>query len=131
MKIDKSKIELITIGAIVVMLVIGVAISIKPGALFKETRNATRKNHMELIVTAIYSYAIDHGGFFPDCIPEPGEDAVEITECIDQLKEYVMGPFPADPQPNHKYMIESIPEIESKIRIFSTSPESKLLEVIQ
>ncbi len=131
MQIDKSKIELITIGAIIAILAIGVTISFKPGALFKETRNATRRNHMELVVTAIYSYAIEHGGFFPDCIPEPNEEAVEITECLDQLGEYIVGPFPTDPDPNHRYMLESIPEIEFKIRIFSTSPEAASLEVTQ
>ncbi|MBZ1356580.1 MAG: hypothetical protein KY054_02310 [Candidatus Nealsonbacteria bacterium] len=131
MQIDKSKIELITIGVIIAMLVIGVVFSFRPPALFREARNATRKNHMELVITAIYTYAIDHGGFFPDCIPEPNEEAVEITECLDQIGEYIKGPFPTDPDPNHRYMIESVPEIEKKIRVFSTAPEAASLEVIQ
>ncbi len=131
MQLDRSRIELIIIGVILALLISGVALSLRPGDLFKETRNAVRKNHMEAFMVAVYSYTIESGGFFPDCIPEPGLPAVDIKECYDELNVHVTGLFPSDPDPEHSYMIEYVAGIEKKVRIFSTAPEAEKVEVVQ
>lgn len=129
--LDKSKIELITIGIIIFVLILGVIFAAKPGRLLKEARNATRINHMETILSALYGYTIDNQGLFPPCIPDSGKGAVDITECAELLPYTYKDRFPADPQPNAKYMIEYLPKIENRIRIFSTAPEAKEVKVIR
>lgn len=87
---------------------------------------------MQVLMTAVYVYVVDNNGLFPDCLPEPGLPAVSINECYDELKPYLLHLVLADPDPKYSYMIECVPgEIEKRIRIFSTAPEAKTLEVIR
>jgi len=132
MQLSKSEIHLFIGGMIILILVLGIGLAVKPGDLFRETRNATRKNHMQVLMTAVYAYAVDNNGFFPDCLPEPGLPAVSINECYDELSPYLLHLVLADPDAEYSYMIEYVSgEIEKGIRIFSTAPEAKNLEIVR
>jgi hypothetical protein len=129
--LDKSKIELSTIGGIVLVLVLVSIFAVKPGILLKEVRNSTRISHMETVLNAVYMYVIDQRGIFPPCIPDPGKGAVNIVECI-ELRPYLSrGIFPTDPRSDARYMIEYFPERETKLRIFSTAKEAEGVEIIR
>ncbi len=129
--IDKSKIELGIIGVVAFVLILVSILAVKPWLLLKEARNATRISHMETILNAVYVYNIDNRGFFPPCIPSPGEEAAEITKCEELLPYLYKGGYPTDPRSNAKYMIEYSPEGENKVRVFSTAPEAKGVEIIR
>jgi len=87
---------------------------------------------MQVLMTAVYAYAVDHNGAFPDCLPEPGLPAVSIKDCFDELRPYLLHLVLADPDAEYSYMIECVPgETEKRIRIFSTAPEAKNLEAVR
>ena len=130
--LNKSKTELITlavIGSVIVFLVLGMIIAVKPNSLFKKARESTRLSQMETVLSAVYVYAIDNQGFFPPCIPEEG--AVDITTCTELLPYLYRGQFPVNPSPDAKYMIEHASGTETKIRVFSTDPEKEGTELIR
>ncbi len=132
MQLNRPKINLLIGGMIISVLVLGVSFVLRPKEIFKETRNATRRNHMQVLMTAVYAYAVDHNGLFPDCLPEPGLPAVSINECYDELSPYLLHLVLADPATEYSYMIECVPgETEKIIRIFSTAPEAKSLEIVR
>jgi len=132
MQLDRSKINLLIGGMIILILILGIGLAVKPRDLFRGARNVTRNNHMQVLMTAVYAYAVDNKGLFPDCLPEPGLPAVGIKECYDELSPYLLHLVLADPDPKHSYMIEYVSgETEERIRIFSTAPEAKTLEVIR
>lgn len=132
MQFDRPRINLLIGGAIILILVSSVTLAVRPRDFFREARNATRRNHMQILITAVYFYAADNNGIFPECLPAPGQPAVGINECFDELRPYLLHLVPVDPNPGYSYMIESIPgESEKKIRIFSTAPEAKNVEVVR
>jgi len=132
MQFDRPKINLLIGGMIILVLVLGIGFALKPRDLFREARNATRRNHMQVLMTAVYVYAIDHDGLFPDCIPEIGQPAVSIKDCYAELSPYLLHLVLEDPDSKQSYMIEYVPgKTEKKIRIFSTAPEAKKLEVVR
>jgi len=49
MQINRQKIELTIIAFVLFMLILGVLFAIKPFSMFKQARNATRENHMQII----------------------------------------------------------------------------------
>lgn len=125
-QVDKEKITLFIIILVLLILIFQIALAIKPFALFKEARNTTRKNHLELIANVLYFYFTKYHKF-PDCIPEKG--AVSIEKCL-ELKEYLTH-FPKDPNPKYKYLIEYFDEEKTKIRVFSNSPEAQGIEIVR
>lgn len=129
MQINRQKIELIIIGTVLFIVVAGILFAINPFNTFKQARNATRENHMQTIMIAIYSYAVDHDGFFPDCIPEEENKPIEIEACREQLEKNISGTFPIEPDSKHKYMIERIEK--NRFKIFSTAPEAKEIIITQ
>lgn len=132
MQFDRSRINLLVGGIIILILILGISLTVKPRDLFREARNATRKNHMQVLMIAVYTYAMDNKGLFPECLPEPGLSAVSISECYDELKPYLMHLELIEPDSKYSYMIECVPgEIEKRIRIFSTAPEAKKLEIVR
>lgn len=132
MKLDRQKIQLIVGGMIIFAVIFGVILAIKPRTFFKEARNATRRNHLQILMTAIYTFSMENQGNFPECLPEPGQPAVKIDECLDELRPYLMHLVFADPDPNYNYMIESFLENgEKKIKVFSNAPEAKNLTIIR
>jgi len=132
MQLDRYRMKLLIGGMIILILILGVFFAVKPRDFFREARNVTRKNHMQIIMTAVYAYMVDNDGVFPDCIPKTGQPAVKVKECYDELKPYFMNLFLEDPDPEQSYMIEYAPdEKEEKIRIFSTAPEARNIEVIR
>ena len=132
MQLDRPKINLLIGGMIILILILGIGLVVKPRDFFREARNATRNNHMQVLMTAVYAYAVENNGFFPDCLPGPGLPAVSIKECYDELSPYLLHLVLADPDPEYSYMIECTSgEIEKRIRIFSTAPEAKNLEIVR
>ena len=130
--IDKSKIKLISvivISSIVVFIFLGIILVSKPAVLFKEAKNTTRISHMQTILGAIYLYSVDYQGAFPVCIP--GQGAVRASECTELIPYLYLGRFPLDPDSKAEYMIEYIPETKGRVRIFSTSPEAKGIEIMR
>ncbi len=132
--IERSKIKLITmavIGGVVLIIILGIVLAVKPRVLLQKARETTRTSHMETILNAVYVYTIDNQGFFPPCIPDPGQGAVDVTSCTELLPYLYRSQFPVDPDTNAKYMIEHLAGTENKIKISSTAPESKGAEVIR
>jgi len=81
--------ELLIVIAIIAILSAALVVGINPAGRFKQARNATRWQHMETISTAVYSYAIEHGGSYPRtssedyvCIGDPDGDPVTIRVCL-------------------------------------------------
>lgn len=75
-------IELLIVIAIIAILAAAIVVGINPARHFRNARHATRWNQMNSIATAIYSYAVEHGGAFP-VDPDAGE--------------YCIGPEGGDP----------------------------------
>ena len=108
--------------------------SARLGALFREARNGTRLSHMEVLMYAVYQHALERGGVFPDCVPGPNQPAVSLDQCDEELEVYIKNPgLWRDPNaPEQKYMIEHLlEEGMERIRIFSTDPEAKNVEVVR
>lgn len=83
-------IELLIVIAIITILAAAVIVGINPARHFKMARNATRWNQMNSIATAVYSYAVEHAGIFPDdsdpakdCIGPEGSPVDIITDPAD------------------------------------------------
>jgi hypothetical protein len=132
MHLDRSRINLIIGGMIIIVLFLTVIFAVRPGDFFRRTRNATRQNHIRILITAVYSYATDHNGLFPECLPDPGQPAVNINECLEELKPYLMHLVLLDPDPKYSYMIEfASGGTERELRIFSTAPEAKNIEIVR
>jgi len=126
-------IELLIVIAIITILAAGVIVGINPARHFKNARNATRWNQMNAIATGVYSYAVDHGGTFPACIPPVGSNATTISACTNDLVATYTSALPTPPQKgppvNELYMIERTSE---GIKITSTAEEaSGTVELIQ
>jgi prepilin-type N-terminal cleavage/methylation domain-containing protein len=66
-------IELLIVIAIITILAAAIIVGINPARHFAAARNATRWSQMNTIATAIYSYAVEHGGAFPTDPEEPTE----------------------------------------------------------
>jgi len=128
-------IELLIVIGIIAILAAAVIIAINPGQQFQQARNATRWSHMNSIANAVYSYAIEEGGTFPDCVPteglEDGETANDLEECENDLEDH-MSELPLDPSEGGEggtgYEIRSD---GTRIRITSTAEEADEIEVIQ
>lgn len=92
---------------------------------FAQERNSTRLQHMDSIATAVYSYAIEHGGNFPEeCIGEPDNPTtIDENWCKDVLVPNYLREVPTDPQEGHHYQIEFSREKEA-VKISSTAPET-------
>jgi len=125
-------IELLIVIAIITILAAGVIVGINPARHFRNARNATRWNQMNAIATGVYSYAVDHGGTFPSCIP-PAGNATTISVCTNDLVATYTSALPSPPQKdppvNEVYMIERTGE---GIKITSTAEEaSGTVELIQ
>lgn len=132
MHLDRPRINLIIGGMIIIVLVLTVIFAVRPKNFFRQTRNVTRQNHMKVLMTAIYSYATDNNGVFPECLPGPDQPAVTIEKCFDELRPYLMHLVLIDPDPKYSYMIEfTSEEAEERLRIFSTAPEAKDIEIIR
>jgi len=68
-------IELLIVIAIISILAAAIVVGINPARHFRTARNATRWSQMNAIATAIYSYAVDNNGVFPDD-PDPAKDCI-------------------------------------------------------
>jgi len=112
------------------VLILGIVWVVGPRDIFRETRNITRESHMELLMTAIYVYASDHQGFFPECLPGPDQPAVDMRDCYNELRPHLRHLELIEPDPEHTYMVEYVSGGDA-LRIFSTCPEAKDLEVIR
>ncbi|MEA2092657.1 MAG: prepilin-type N-terminal cleavage/methylation domain-containing protein [Patescibacteria group bacterium] len=88
-------IELLIVIGIIAILAAAVIIAINPGRQFEQAREATRWSHVNSVANAVYSYAIDNGGNFPDCITA-GE--TDISGCSSYLVDTYMAALPTDPQ---------------------------------
>ena len=125
-KIGRKKITLLVELLIILVFVFSIIISINLRGTFKETRNLVRERHMEAILNAIYTYYIIYHKF-PDCIPQSGK-AVVVTQCK-EIKPFLTS-FPKDPSPGQHYFIEFLHNGEG-IKIFSSAPEAKGIEIIR
>ena len=125
---DKKKVELFTIGFIILVLVIVVFYAIRPTTLFKDSRNTTRTRTMQTVMTAVWAYTAGHGGIFPPCIPKEG--SVSLNECRAELLPYLVS-FPEDPNPNYEYRIGYIPNFENRVKIYSTAPEAEGIIIVR
>jgi prepilin-type N-terminal cleavage/methylation domain-containing protein len=131
-------IELLIVIGIIAILAAAVIIAINPGRQFEQAREATRWSHVNSIANAIYSYAIDNGGNFPDCIDDGTADdlgdldafeavgnARDVAECESELVDTYMAALPEDPQASSDtgYKITSD---GTRIKIMSASTESSV-----
>jgi len=80
-------IELLIVIAIITILAAAIVVGINPARHFRTARHATRWSQMNVIATAIYSYAVEYGGAFP---VDPDGAAVPPEYCIG------LEGFPAD-----------------------------------
>jgi len=142
-------IELLIVIGIIAILAAAVIIAINPGQQFQQARNATRWSHMNSVANAVYSYAIQEGGAFPDCSddtddtdePDPLGDGTDfnderdIVHCEPELvttgghmSELPLDPITGDTGGDTGYEISSD---GTRIKITSTADEADEIEVIQ
>lgn len=140
-------IELLIVVAIITILAAAVIVGINPARHFRAARNATRWNQMNVIATAVYTYAVEHGGTFPDDA-DPAKDCigpagfpVNITDptdptycwCCDDLGKPILVPdyihtLPVPPEAGEVYQIQFEGEA---IKITSTASEAADIVLIQ
>ena len=125
-------IELLIVIGIIAILAAAVIVAINPGQQFAQARNSTRRSHMNSIANAVYSYSIEHGGTYPDCITETAGDTSDdwsgtpIGNCFDdaegttELVDY-MSQAPEDPQDDESYEARIIDG--NSIELTSTADE--------
>lgn len=139
-------IELLIVVAIITILAAAIVVGINPARHFTNARNAARWSQMNVIATAIYSYAVEHGGAFPvaptggnDCIGDAGTPVTIGTNpaawCTDAstppvsllVPDYLRTlPEPplADATPAEVYQIQFVDAAEQAIKITSTADEA-------
>ena len=125
--LEREKIILLVQLIVVLVFVLSIVLAVNFKKTFRQTRNVVREQHMEAIVNAVYTYyAINHK--FPDCIPKSGK-TIDVTRCkeIEPFLTY----FPKDPSPHQKYLIEYFNKKRGAIKVFSSSPEAKGIEIIR
>ncbi len=140
-------IELLIVIGIITILASAVIIAINPGVHFQRAREATRMSHANSIVTAVYSYAVDHEGNLPECNDTTGsplsdgtetdwDNERDISNCTEELSDGVneadiiyLPELPQDPQDGKSYQISSNTD-GTRIQITTTADESDL-EVTQ
>lgn len=125
--LDRIKVILSIQIFIILIFILSILLGINLKDKFKQARNLVRIKHMETIMNAVYTYYIVNQKF-PDCIPESGEP-IEIEKCK-EIESFLTS-FPKDPSKNQKYFIEYINKDKNGIRIFSSSPEAKGLEIVR
>jgi len=149
-------IELLIVIAIISILAAAVVIGINPARHFRNARHATRWNQMNSIATAVYSYAVEHAGAFPEdpdadqyCIGDEGSPAVIITDpadpnctdppdccwCCDTAGDSILVPdyihvLPEPPLDNEVYEIQFVGEA-IKITSSATEAQEDGVELIQ
>jgi type IV pilus assembly protein PilA len=133
-------IELLIVIGIIAILAAAVIIAINPGRQFEQAREATRWSHVNSVANAVYSYAIDNGGNFPECMDgttivklgdltafEAVGDARDVEECSSELVDTYMAGLPDDPQASTTsatgYKITSD---GTRIKIMSSASESEV-----
>lgn len=127
----KLKKERVLVGIQLFLLLIfifSIILAVNLRKNFREARNSVRRKHFETIATAVYSYYIIYNKF-PDCIPLELDKAVEVKNCP-EITQFLTFP-PKDPLPNHKYLIKYSNEERNSIKIFSTAPEAKGVELVR
>ncbi len=124
-------IELLIVIGIIAILAAAVIIAINPGRQFEQARNATRWSHMNSIVNAVYSYAIDNQGTFPSCVSAGAES---VTNCESDLVSDYMSSIPEDPQGGSGTDNYQIELLDKRVKIYPSSGVSDTttdLEIIQ
>lgn len=138
-------IELLIVIGIIAILAAAVIIAINPGQQFQQARNSTRRSHMNAIANAVYGYAVDNDGNYPDCVgaadttaaPEgtwggsgttpDGTDGTGggslVSSCfgVDADLTPYMSAAPSDPQDGESYYIRHIDG--ARIELTTTSTE--------
>jgi len=126
-KIERQTVIFIAQIIIILSFIISVLVAVNLRKTFREVRNLVRARHMETILNAVYTYYLINGEY-PPCIPEKGH-AIDVRECKEI--EPFLTVFPQDPFSNQKYLIEYLDEEKRGIRIFSSAPEAKGVEVVR
>ena len=140
--------ELLIVIAIIAILAAALIVGINPARQFRQARDSTRWRHLDSITTAIYSYAIEHGGGFPEgCIGEeetpkvlyPSATSDVRTKCeLNETEHPVwctgedliipgyLREAPPDPLECNFYQIEFVGSSDAPegIKIWSTAPET-------
>jgi prepilin-type N-terminal cleavage/methylation domain-containing protein len=70
--------EILLVVAIIAILAIIVIFAINPGRQLAQARNSQRRVAVNTILNAVYQYALDHQGDFPDTIPA----AENVDSCL-------------------------------------------------
>jgi len=123
-------IELLIVIAIIAILAAGVIIAVNPGKQFREARNSTRWQHMNAIANAVYTYAVDHGGAYPTCIPSY-PNTTDVNDCSGELVPTYISSMPTPPLAGESYMIGFDNADQNRIKITSTADEAAGVEVIR
>ncbi len=126
-KIERQKIILIVQIFIIFTFIFSIIISVNLRGTLRETRNLVRGRHMEMIINAIHTYYIVNNNF-PECIPVSGE-SVEVEKC--QEVGSFLTSFPRDPLVDENYFVEYFNKRRENVRVFSSAPEAKEVEVIR
>jgi len=139
--------ELLIVIAIIAILAAAIIVGINPARYFRQARDSTRLRHMETIATAVYGYAIEHGGTYPaDCIGDEDDplviypaDAALREKCeLDDVDEppwceedgqivpAYLREVPVDPLECYFYQIEFLGDRSAPegIMVWSEAPET-------
>ena len=125
-------IELLIVIAIIAILAAGVIVAVNPGRQFRAARNSTRWSHMDAIGNAVYTYATEHQGEYPPCIPAY-PNKTDVAKCSTDLVPTYISALPKDPQASKGYYYEIGFDNanQNRIKIDSTAPEANGVEVVR
>jgi len=100
-------IELLIVIGIIAILAAAVIVSINPGQQFVQARNATRRNHMNTIATAVYSYVVENDGQYPECEDDvlDSADFIDVALCTELTPDHISS-IPDDPEESANYQIK-------------------------
>lgn len=91
--------ELLIVIGIIAILAAAVVIAINPARHFQQARNSQRWNDINTLSSAVYSYLVDKGGFWPPCLAtSTPTSTVDALACqADLVPDYITA-IPRDPQ---------------------------------
>jgi len=147
-------IELLIVIAIITILAAAIVVGINPARHFRDARNATRWSQMSTLATAIFSFAVENGGAFPDpAVPSPdvgdipciGATGTPVDIGTDPTKwcydagtspknllvpDYIHA-LPTPPLPGETYQIQFLDDTKEAIKITSSETEASAVVLIQ
>jgi type II secretory pathway pseudopilin PulG len=121
--------ELLIVIGIIAILAAAVIIALNPAKHFEQARNSQRWSDISSLSSAVYSYVVSSGGFWPPCVADTTPTTtVDAYVCRDDLVPDYISAIPFDPQvdPNGTttaYILHLTEENRLKVYVDGENPD--------